>query len=315
MPDYVLRPVRRQSRIAPIGLVFITILLAVSIFFVRAGENSNNIVSPIPKNQISKPSSNMLSLFQKKKDPETLRSLVKTTVGNASKNYSVFVKDYFSDFVMAIDENIIYVAASINKVPILAALYNKVQTGDVDLNRVITMQAGDIQDYGTGSMRYDPPGTLYSVKTMARLMMKQSDNTAAYMIANHILNLRNIQTIVTDWGLAQTDMIKNNTSNKDMAALFEKIFKGDIAGEAYTEEMKSLLTDSDFENRLPALLPGDVTVYHKIGTEVGVVHDIGVVETPKKTYYIGVMIGDATDEEKTEELIAQISKKVYDFMQ
>ena len=69
---------------------------------------------------------------------------------------------------MGINESVIFTAASVNKVPILAALYEEAQKGNVDFNRVITLQASDIQDYGTGSIRYDPPGTTYSVKTLAQ---------------------------------------------------------------------------------------------------------------------------------------------------
>jgi len=315
MTDFAYTGPRRKLTKIPLRLLLVIILLVVIVRFAIAVVGSRGIVSPIPKDGILIPLVNKLPVLAKKRDPEALKQAVISIVGDFSDNYSVLVKDYNSNLIVAIDDTIIYEAASVNKVPILAALYHKIQNGEVNPDRVITMQQADIQKYGTGSMRYDPPGTTYSIKTMARLMIKQSDNTAAYIIANHIVGLKTIQNLIEGWGLTQTDMIKNNTSNKDMAILFEKLLNGRIVNPALTDELRSLLSDSDFENRLPALLPEEATVYHKIGTEVGVLHDVGVVATSQKTYYIGVMIGDVTDEKKAEEMIANISKAVYDFMQ
>jgi beta-lactamase class A len=200
------------------------------------------------------------------------------------------------------------------KVPILAALYEEAQKGNIDFNKIITLQAADIQDYGTGSIRYDPPGTTYSVKTLARLMMQQSDNTAAYLLANYVIGMDVVQKYVDGWGMTQTDMVNNQTSNSDMALLFEKIIDKKIVNPALSDEMLALLKDSDFEYLFPGELPKDVTVYHKIGTAVGAVHDVGVVESGNLKYYIGIFTSDVGDEEQAAKLLADVSKVVYDYL-
>lgn len=257
----------------------------------------------------------MLGIFSKSKKPDDLKAIVKTIADAKWKNYSILVSDYNSDFQMAINESTIFDATSVNKIPILVVLYREINAGNIDFDKTITLQAKDIQDYGTGSMRYDKPGTVYSVKTLARLMIQKSDNTAAYILANHILKLKDIQTFIESLGTTQTDMIKNTTSNRDIALLYKKMFDRDIANPALTAEMIGLLKDTDFEDRLPAQLPDDVIVYHKIGTGVGAVHDAGVVESEKTKYYIGIFTSNITDEERTSEEIAVISKAVYEFMQ
>jgi beta-lactamase class A len=215
---------------------------------------------------------------------------------------------------MDINSSVIYTAASVNKVPILAALYYYVQKGDIDLDKDITVQKEDIQDFGTGSMRYDPEGSVYSIKTLASLMIQKSDNTAAYLLANQVLTVNKIQPLINSWGLTQTDIVNNKTSNKDMDLIFEKIYSGGVANQAYTQEMLSLLSDSDFEDRIPARLPKDVKVYHKIGTEVNTIHDVGIVEHGKTKYYIGIMTTDVASEDQAAKTLADISKKVYDYM-
>ena len=99
-----------------------------------------------------------------------------------------------------------------------------------------------------------------------------------------------------------------------MSVLFEKIYKGEITNAASTQEMLAFFKDTDFEDRLPALLPKTVSVYHKIGNEIAVMHDAGIVTDGKTTYYIGVFTNDITDEEETTKIIAEISKLVYDYL-
>ena len=304
------RESRRPIHLLPVLIGIILLILAGS-FIVSKGTNSP-IISPLPNDTPS--TFTFPNIFAKKKDPEALRKKITAMVDNTWKNYSIYVKDYSSNFTMGINESVIFTAASVNKIPIIAALYYQVQQQAVDLDTTVTIQQKDIQDYGTGNIRYNPLGSTYSVKTLAKLMMQQSDNTAAYILANYTVGLDTIQSLVNRWGLTQTDMTNNKTSNKDIEILMEKIYTGKITNPAYTQEMLAFFKDSDFEDRLPALLPADATVYHKIGTEVGVIHDAGIVHQGNLTYYIGIFTSDVSDEPTTTKLIAEISKAVYDYL-
>ena len=272
------------------------------------------VISPIPEETTKAPQAPAFSLFSKKKSPQDLLDRIDKVVGEDVKNYSVLVDDLTAPFVAGVSENEIYIAASVNKIPILAALYYQAQKGEIDLDKVITVQSSDIQDYGTGSIRYEGAGSTYSVKTLAKLMIKQSDNTAAYILANEIIGFNTLQALVDQWGLTQTDMTENKTSNKDVASLFRKIYENKITNKANTDEMLSFFKNTDFETRLPAQLPEGVNVYHKIGSEVRNVHDVGIVTFGKVAYYVGVFTNDVTDDATAEKTIANISKVVYEYM-
>jgi beta-lactamase class A len=248
------------------------------------------------------------------KSAEDLRTRIQNMVGDSWTNYSILVVDFQSGFSMGINEAAVYDAASVNKIPILATLYLLVDQGEIDLDGSISIQTKDLQDYGTGTIRYDPPGSAYTIRTLARLMMQKSDNTAAYVLSNRVIGLKNIQAKVNEWGLTQTDMNENTTSNKDMAILVRKIAEGEIASPALTKDLLSFLTDSDFEERIPALLPESATVYHKIGNQVGIIHDVGFVSEGNMRYYIGFFTSNLKNEKAAEELEARVSKLVYDFL-
>lgn len=293
--------------------IFLFVILSSLVGFrLWKGRAVVEIISPIPEEPHQ--SGSIFSVFTKRKSPEDLKRRIQELVNNRWKNYSVYVKDLNTSFTMGLNENIIYTAASLYKVPALAVLYYEAQRGTIDLDERVTVQPQDIQDFGTGSIRYDPPGSVYSIKTLAKLMIQQSDNTAGYVLANHVVGMARIQKQIEAWGLTQTDMVTNKTSNRDIAILFEKIYTGKVTNQAATLEMLSFFKDTEFENRLPALLPSGVEVYHKIGNETRVVHDVGIVTDGKKTYYIGILSTDVPDETEADKIAAQISKLVYEYL-
>lgn len=304
---------RRQSgTIRFIKLLFILSLLGIIGYFVSTLLHKEPVISPLPPTETK--STSVLSFLSKKKDPEELKKKIKQKIGLTWKNYSILVVDIKSDFRVAINDTVMFTAASVNKIPILAALYIGIQNQDIDPDKVITIQEEDIQDYGTGSIRYDGTGSTYTIKTLGRLMMQQSDNTAAYVLANHIIGIDTIQSLLTSWGMVQTDMINNKTANNDVFKIIKKIYEGNIANPAYTQEMLAFFKDTEFEDRIPGLLPKNIEVYHKIGSEVGFLHDVGVVVGPTTTYYIGIMTSDITDEKEAIKLMAEVSKLIYDYM-
>src|SRR3989344_2745967 len=309
MYEYRREHTQKSFPLLPILTAFI--LSLVGVFIVSQKANST-IVSPLPNDAPS--TFTFPNPFVRRRNPEELQKKIQAQIGNTWKNYSIYVKDYTSDFSMGINDTVIFTAASVNKIPIIAALYWQVQNQAIDLDTSVTIQASDVQYYGTGTIQSDPPGSTYSVKTLAKLMMQQSDNTAAYILANYTVGLDTIQTLVNRWGLTQTDIINNKTSNKDMEILMDKIYTGKITNTAYTQEMLAFFKDSDFEDRIPALLPKGTTVYHKIGNGQGAIHDVGIVHAGSLTYYIGILTSDITNEEESVGLAAAISKTVYDYL-
>lgn len=305
------KPKKEKSGKSCLMICIIIIGIIAIILFIRDTTKNNTVISPLTEPNEPK---SFFNAILPQKDPDELREKIKNQIGTTWDNYSVYVADFTSPFTMGINESTIYTGASVNKVPILAVLYEEAQKGNVDFDKVITLQQDDIQDYGTGSIRYDPPGTTYTVKTLARLTGQLSDNTAAHILGVDILGMDLVQKYVDSWGMTQTDMVNNKTSNKDMEILFRKIVTGKITNSASTQELLGFLKDTEDETRIPALLPKGAVVYHKIGTGVGEIHDVGVVVDGKLNYYIGILTEDITDVDGAATLSAQISKTVFDYM-
>ena len=109
-------------------------------------------------------------------------------------------------------------------------------------------------------------------------------------------------------------MENNKTTLTDMHILFKKIYSGEIANKALTNELLDFLKDTDIEDRIPKLLPEDTVVYHKTGDAVGIIHDVGIVEQSNNAFFVGIMTSDIGNrEEETKNAIAKIAKIIFDF--
>lgn len=242
-----------------------------------------------------------------------LEKFLKTQKGS----YSVYYKNLTTGESFGVEENTVRTAASLNKLPIVAYLYNQAARNRQDLEDEIVVQEDDIQDYGTGSIRYAGPGGSYSLKTLTKLAMEQSDNTAA-----HVLGLRlgteNIQEYAKSLGMDATDMENNKTSAADMGKVLEALWYGKVTKKALKLELLGFMKDTDFEDRLARNIPKNVSVYHKAADGVGFVHDAGIIDPSAGSgqvkgdpFVLVVMTSEIGDQEKAKAQIGKIAEFIY----
>lgn len=244
---------------------------------------------------------------------QDLKHETQSIIKDAKGNYGVYYANLSSGDRFGISEKELFTAASVNKVPIIATLYYLEHRGKINLDEQITLQKVDIQDYGTGSLRYQKPGTTYSLKTLAKLALKQSDNTAAHILSNKI-GKDVIQQTMETLGLTQTDIEQNQTSPYDMFVLFKKIYDAEITTPAKSQEILSFMQDTDIEDRLPTLLPEGSIVFHKTGDAVGNLHDVGIIQSGDETFFLAVLTSDIGEQETaTKENISRIARNILDF--
>jgi beta-lactamase class A len=98
----------------------------------------------------------------------------------------------------------------------------------------------------------------------------------------------------------------------DLLHLIETIHKGDGLSAASRDAVIDILKRQKFAERIPALLPFGVQVAHKTGSVKGVRNDIGIVYAGDTTYGIALMSKRAESGVVATELLAKLSKVVYD---
>lgn len=231
--------------------------------------------------------------------------------GQADGSYGISVVDLTSGQELDINATTPMNAASVNKLEILASLYHEVERGRLRVDQTLTTTPTDMQDYGTGVIRYQPVGTSYSVDQLATLLIEQSDNTASYMLSD-LIGVDTIDALIQRWGLHTTSIDKDVSSPQDAARFMALLYQGKLANAVDTRHMLTLLTHTAFNDRIPAGLPGGIPVAHKIGTQVNVENDVAIVLLPGRPYILSVFAKHVT-EERAVPVEQAISRTVYQF--
>lgn len=202
-------------------------------------------------------------------------------------------------------------AASTTKVPINLYLYNLKALGEINFETRIEYTPEDYEE-GTGSIQYGEYGTQYSIQELSRLSIEESDNVAINMLVRY-LGLENIKNFMESIVQHEVDLEHNSLTSRDMATFMKAVYEFNNKYKDEGQELLDFLENTEFNDRIPLYLPEGTVVAHKIGNQVGTMNDIGIIYA--KNPYIVAFMSKEVNEDDAKEVIAQISKMIYDFEQ
>jgi len=102
------------------------------------------------------------------------------------------------------------------------------------------------------------------------------------------------------------------TTPRDMARFFGRLLAGEAVSRGASRRMLRLLGRQTVNDRFPVLLPEGTKVAHKTGNLPGVVHDAGVIHTPDGPVVLAVLAQDVPDEARATEVLQRSAWLVYD---
>ena len=188
----------------------------------------------------------------------------------------------------------------------------------MNLNYKISILPSDVQDYGTGVLHKYPVGYTMTLRECASHLIKESDNTTWKMLTRY-LGSENIQAELYRIGADSTGYWHPNTTTpRDVMLMLKKIADRTYTSPDLSAEMLDLMTNTDFEDRLPPPLPEGTRVAHKIGSYGSTFSDAGVVfpegSNDLRDAYFIVVIAEGTDEGAARYAIQEISLVTYQFL-
>lgn len=203
-----------------------------------------------------------------------------------------------------------FTAASINKVPIILSFLKQIEMGKFRIDDIYSLDTRD-KEAGTGGLQYQPSGSEYSYKELIMSVGKHSDNTAVNAMVR-IQGEEAIYSLLKELNLNKTSIEKNLTTPREMVSLFSFFYhKKVISSQNLINIFWESLTKTDFETRIPAGVPNNVVVAHKIGNQIQVWSDCGVVFAPKP--YAICILTDGIKESEAQQLLPQISGIVWKY--
>ncbi|MDD5731493.1 MAG: class A beta-lactamase-related serine hydrolase [Patescibacteria group bacterium] len=256
------------------------------------------------------PSSNLpFNNLGDNKKVENLNDEIQSELSRLVGDYGVYVARLDNGEKYEFNSEKIFTAASLSKLFLTGAYYNAAES-DPALMVNDTMLENQDKVEGNGNTYSEPVGSSYKPVDLIERMLKQSDNTA-FAVMTRNLGLGRVTDFINNYGFSQTDFINNTTSPKDVGTFLEKLYRQEIMGKDYTDEMIGFMQNTSFEDRLPFYLPG-VKIAHKIGTWDGAYSDAGIVYGKSGDYIIVVMTDSANYTEAVNAM-RKLSEVVYNY--
>jgi beta-lactamase class A len=232
------------------------------------------------------------------------------------------IRDLDSGWALEVNPERLFPAASMVKVPIMAACLKAAEEGRFSLQDDLKLKRSD-KARGSGILQRRAIGSTYSIEELVELMVTRSDNTATNMLID-LLGFNYLNQTFKQIGLQQTVLsrkmmdfrsrekgIENFTSAREMADILELIYRKGCVCSSVSEKSLEVLKSQKINDRIPRLLPRNTVVAHKTGLERQVCHDAGIVFTENGNFLISIFTKTTSSPITAKRLISNVSSLAY----
>jgi beta-lactamase class A len=251
-----------------------------------------------------------------KKDVSILKRSIENYIKEFQGQYGIYYINLNDGSEFGINDKDEYMAASTIKIPLNLYLFKNIEDGLINPEDLMTYTQEDYEG-GTGSIQFEEIGSEYTIRELSKLSIEVSDNIATNMLIR-LLDRKKFKDymneqdgIVLDYSI---DIYRNVSCPKDMALYMKKVYEFYRNNEKLGGELMNYFENTVFNDRIPKLLPKEVRVAHKVGTQVKTFNDVAIVFA-NEPYIISIMSKNIEDQAEAYDVIANISKKVYDFVE
>lgn len=212
----------------------------------------------------------------------------------------VAVIDLTSGRTLALNGDLVTAQASLIKVPVLAAAFQKIERGALALDQKVELTEKDkAGGSGTLDARLGAQPISLTVEELLTRMIRDSDNTATnkviglvgiesvnQLMAQLALKATRLRRVMMDQGAAKRNE-ENTSTPLEMARLFEFIYRERLISRNASRKMIEMLklVQADFR----AALPRGVVSASKPGGVPGVRTEAGIVFLEGRPYILSVM--------------------------
>jgi len=299
-------------------VVLIIIIFSIILIFINTSYQKKqeivSIINPLAKKIITQ----TIFALGGIQNSAQIEAIVQNDLKNTNGTYAVSIKNLKTGERYYYNEHQEFESASLYKLWVMAETYLQIQNGNLSEQKVLSSSIENLNnDFGIASQSAElTDGSLtLSVSDLVNNMITVSDNYSAYLLTENI-KITNIQNFLNENDLNEsklaTDDNNPTTTASDMESFFEKLYQGQLANQIYTNKMLDLLKKQKLNEKLPELLPQGTIIAHKTGELDDFSHDAGIVYT-KNGDYIIVVMSKTDNPAQANEVIAQISKGVYDY--
>lgn len=235
---------------------------------------------------------------------------------------SVYVWDYQTGNYADINADEIFATASIIKVPVLVQLFRSIEKGQIELFDEMPLTEY-YRTEGSGSLQFKAANSKYSIDTLARMMITESDNSATNMLMAQMGSMTDVNSAVRRWGLKHTYVKTwlpdlggtNHSTARDMATILYNIDNPNFLSTSSREKIFDYMGHVHNNRLIAAGLPAGAEFLHKTGDIGTMLGDAGIVYAPNGKRYIVVIFAKRPHNSPLgKEFIVKASEIIYNYM-
>ncbi len=259
-----------------------------------------------------------------------LQKNVLALVNDYKGDIGIFIKSLKTGKVVQINADTVFPTASIVKVPILIGIINKIKLGELSFHQEFSYNDSMLYA-GVDILGSFKNGEKIELSKLIMLMLSMSDNTASLWLqklagtgtAINVLLGKNgfvntyVNSRTTGRENDRTQYGWGQTTPKEMAAIFEKLYKGEIINDSLSKKMIRLLGRNYWDEEALSVIPATIFSASKSGAVDASRSEILLVMA-KEPYILSVFTKNNKDQSwnTTNEawvLFRKLSKIVYNY--
>lgn len=245
-----------------------------------------------------------------------LRTDVKATVEPFGQTFSFYFEYLPTGTSIGVNEKEEFYAASLFKLPVIMSYFRQQERLKERTDPTLTVSEEDL-DKEFGDLWRKGAGYRIKMSDAIKLAITDSDNTAIRLVVpqiteddfEHVYQALDIDLRRDDGGARLT--------TKGYTSILKALYFSSVLEKADSQSILDLLTKTKFVDKLPAGVPKNIAVAHKIGVynkdgENEAYMDCGIVYIPNRPYVLCML--SISDEDIARERMKLISKKIYDYV-
>ncbi len=259
-----------------------------------------------------------------------LQKSVQALVNDYKGDIGIFIKSLKTGKVVQINADTVFPTASIVKIPILIGIINKIKIGELSYHQEFSYNDSMLYA-GVDILGSFKNGEKIELSKLIMLMLSMSDNTASLWLqklagtgtAVNVLMGKNgfVNTYVNSKTAGrENDRTRygwGQTTPKEMAVIFEKLYKGEIINDSLSKKMIRLLGRNYWDEEALSEIPATIFAASKSGAVDASRSEILLVMA-KEPYILSVFTKNNTDQSWNTSneawvLFRKLSKIVYDY--
>lgn len=223
---------------------------------------------------------------------EDLQLRLSELLNKAEGKWGVVVHDLDNGARFEHQPDELFIAESVIKVPIMAAVYAAAEQGRFSMEDRLALRKEDLVG-GSGLLFALSPGLELTIRDWVTLMIIQSDNTATNVLIDRI-GKEQIDRTMQELGMSRSrysrklmiypvEISENNTITAgDVSRMLGKMASGEFLSRRASAEMIAIMKKQQVRNGLPSQLPdppGEAgwEIACKSGWDTGRQHDAGIL--------------------------------------